>query len=297
MRRAALLIAAMVLGATVLGASLEARAQDLSDLPPSTTTGIPLTSGVEQQRPFWRGSGETRFFFASTTDVGAIFLRPMAHVGYGKPHYRWIGLDFGSGLSLGTVSGYAGLRGVYPGVLDVRVGAHYQHPTGQRYLPRQESYIREDLDHSEFGRGAYIAAEAEIASALPIPSGSLIAVLTGMYIGNVPDDANVFVQAQRVVLEPPWLWRGRLGYLYHFGWEGTMKLGVTAEIIHLVKREDFVIRAGPVLSVALTHHLEALAAAMIVARSPDSLGLSGADLGQLGLRYRWATGDAWAAFP
>jgi len=36
---------------------------------------------------------------------------------------------------------------------------------------------------------------------------------------------------------------------------------------------------------------------MIVAYSPDTLGLIGADLGQLGLRYRWATGDRFPEFP
>jgi len=29
----------------------------------------------------------------------------------------------------------------------------------------------------------------------------------------------------------------------------------------------------------------------------DQLGVVGADLGQLGLRYRWASGDRWSDFP
>jgi len=36
---------------------------------------------------------------------------------------------------------------------------------------------------------------------------------------------------------------------------------------------------------------------MVVAVSPDELGLVGADLGQLGLRYRWASNDRWPDFP
>jgi hypothetical protein len=52
-----------------------------------------------------------------------------------------------------------------------------------------------------------------------------------------------------------------------------------------------------VLTLSLTHHLDAIGAVMIVAASPDQLGLLGADLGQLGLRYRWSTGDRWPEFP
>ena len=47
----------------------------------------------------------------------------------------------------------------------------------------------------------------------------------------------------------------------------------------------------------LTHHLDAAASIMAVAWSPDSLALLGTDIGQFGLRYRWATGDPFPEFP
>lgn len=288
-----------LLAASLAALTLVARtasAQGIADLPPGAQATNPLTEGIEQTRPFWRGSGPTRAFFASTIDVGTIYMLPRAHFGYGKPHFRWIGGEIGSGISLGSVRTYAGIRGSMPG-LDIRLGARYEHPLSQTYLPRQEAYDEEELDQPGLSRGAFLAAEAEVITAIGVPSGSIIGVVTGMHVSQVPEGLNLFETSTRVVMEPPWMWRMRLGYLYHLGWQGTMKLGVAGEVIHLVEREAFTVRAGPAISVALTHHLEALAAMMIVVHGPDTLGLAGADLGQLGLRYRWATGDAWAAFP
>ncbi len=76
-----------------------------------------------------------------------------------------------------------------------------------------------------------------------------------------------------------------------------MKLGAAAEMIHVPLRSMIVVRAGPLVSVGLTHHLEVNGGLMIVAASRDDIGLPAADVGQLALIYKWATGDRWAEFP
>jgi len=291
-RRAWLLI--LVLAALLLPRT--ARAQDPADAPPATNQSDAITTGLEQRRPFWRGSGGERPFFAATLDGGALYLRPRAHIGYGRPHFQWVGAEVGTGLSLSGVTGYAGLRGVFP-YLDLSIGARYESPRDQAFLPRQDSFVREELELTTLPQARYVVGQVEAASAIPFPGGNIVAVASGYYISNVPDDLLVFEQSLRVVSDAPWMWRGRLGYLYHLGWLGTMRVGALAEFIHLVGRKDFVIRTGPALSVSLTHHLEATAQVLLVAQSPDSLGLRGADLGRLGLRYRWALGDNWADFP
>lgn len=278
-------------------ASRPARAQDVADLPPGTGTGDTLSEGLENQRPFWSGSGPSRPFFASTLEGGALFVRPTAHLGYGKPFHRWFGVDGGASLALGGVRMFGGVHAVVPKWGDLTIQARYEHPRNEFWLPPQETYIREDLELQSTGRQAYVVGEAEYRGAWSVPGGNLAAVVTGYYVGNVRDDFYVFERGLRVVLDPPWMWRGRLAYLYHLGWLGTMRLGAAVELIHLVNRNTAVVRAGPAISVSLTHHLDAVGAAMIVARSPDQLGLIGADLGQLTLRYRWATGDRWAEFP
>jgi hypothetical protein len=59
----------------------------------------------------------------------------------------------------------------------------------------------------------------------------------------------------------------------------------------------YVGRAGPVLGVAITRHLDARATVLLVVASRDRIGLDGADFAQLGLRYRWASGEPRPAFP
>ncbi|MEM1032960.1 MAG: hypothetical protein AAGN82_21620 [Myxococcota bacterium] len=287
--RLALLLAVLTGAPTV-------RAQDPADVPPATNQSAAITTGLEQRRPFWRGSGRTRPFFAATLDGGALYLRPTAHFGYGRPHFEWVGAELGTGLSLGGLTAYAGLRGVFP-YLDLSVGARYEAPRNQAFLPRQPSFLREELELTTLPQSRYVVGQVEGASAIPFPGGNLLLVASGYYLSNVPDDFLLWEQSLRVVSDAPWMWRGRLGYLYHVGWLGTLRVGATAEFIHLVGRGEVVVRTGPALSVSLTHHLEAHAAALLVVSSPDALGLRGADLGRLGLSYRWALGDRWAEFP
>jgi hypothetical protein len=284
-------IAALGIAIGWFAAAPEARAQDPADLPPDTGSDA-LRAGTEQRRAYWRGTGPVRPFLASVIELGAFHVRPWLQAGYGKPHYEWFGAEIYQSMSVSGGRSYAGIRGTWP-YIDVRGGWRYEFPTSTYLMPRKDSYEREDMENPAFGRSTYLAAEAELSGTIPVPNGSIIAVAT---LG-VPDDRLLLEQALKVVTEPPWMWRARVGYLYHFGWQGTLRLGVSAEVIHPIRRQDVVVRAGPLMSAALTHHLEANAAIMVVAYSPDSLGLAGADLGQIGLRYRWATGDRFPEFP
>ncbi len=56
-------------------------------------------------------------------------------------------------------------------------------------------------------------------------------------------------------------------------------------------------RVGPPVAVSLTHHLDAVAATAFSIESKDKIGLESAEIGQVSLRYRWATGDRWPQFP
>ena len=285
----------LVLIVVLLLLATPAQAQDAADLPASTPSGG-ATVGVEQRQPYWKGSGKNRWFGAANFDAGVVNFRPMFALGYGKPHYRWTGLELGGNVSLSGIRYYSGISGVLPGI-SLRVGASYQNATQQHYLQPQDTYKREELETELTGKQTYVSGEAELTASWPMPGGSMLAVLSGYAIGEVPDPFYIFEQSLKLVVAPPWLWRGRLGYLFHIGWAGSMKFGAAAEVLHVPNREAIIVRAGPIVSVALTHHLEVSGAAMIVAASPDNLGIVGADLGQLGIRYRWATGDRWAEFP
>jgi len=280
----------------LIGTAAVSEAADPADVPPLQGGTSALRSGVESRRPYWQGSGTNRPFVSATFDLGVLYWQPTMAVGYGKPHYQWFGAEIYATGSQSGGRGYAGLHGQLPG-LDLRVGARYEFPIGQGFLPPQDAYERDDLDNRHLGLARYLAAQAELGGWVELFGGTLFAVASGYALVGVPADRYVFEESLRVVAAPPWLWRARAGYLAHIGWLETMQLGGAAEAIHSVGRGKLLVRAGPVISVALTHHLEAIGVAMFVAASPDRLGLIGAEFGQLGLRYRWATGDRWPEFP
>lgn len=286
--------AGLALSAICLAPS--ARAQDIADPPPPQSLGMALRQGLTGALPFWRGSGPWRPFAAASLDAGVVFFRPTLQLGYGKPHWQWFGLEAYAAVNQSAGSEYVGIAGALPNV-SARAGLRYDFPVNQRLLPRLPAYNREDLQHQQGPRSRYVVAEAEIAGAFMIPGGAVLGVLTGYAMPFVRDGYNVFEESLRVVVEPPFVWRGRLGYLYDVDSDGTMRIGMAAEVIHIIERGSVVVRSGPALSIRLTHHLDAIGAAMIVVESPDRLGLVGADFGQIGLRYRWATGDNWAEFP
>jgi hypothetical protein len=287
--------AAVAAALAVLGWATPAQAQDFTDLPPPQGGGEGLTTGVAQARPYW-GSGRHRWFLASQMELGALYFRPRLQAGWGKPHFEWFGAEAASSVTISGARLYAGLQGVLPN-FGLRLGARYESPFQQHLLPRQHEYDRFELEVSDTPRGIYIAAEAEATANWPAPGGNMFAVLSGFHISGVPDQYNVWDLNLKQAVEPPWLYRARLGYLFHVGWIGSMRIGAAAEIIGMPLRDTAAVRAGPIITVSLTHHLQGVAAVMLVARERDSFGVRGADLGQLGLVYRWATGDRFAEFP
>jgi hypothetical protein len=130
-----------------------------------------------------------------------------------------------------------------------------------------------------------------------LPVGSIGGLVDAYYILGVPDGFYLFEDQLRVIVDPPFVGRARLSYLAAIGDPQTFRVGGLAELIYNPGRQYFNVRIGPAVAVSLTHHLEAVASVAISVANPDEIGISGADLGQIGLRYRWATGDLWPEFP
>jgi hypothetical protein len=271
-----------------------ALAQDPSDSGPSTG-GSELVLDSAAARPYWSG-GLPRWFISAQLEGGFFYIRNQMAAGYGKPHWRWIGLETQGRASGGMGSEYIGLRAALPEA-DLRLGARYVFATDQAYLEPQSSFDRDDLRIPEVPQSHYLQLEAEVSGSLSFFGGTLFG-LAGLYrMTGIPDGYFVFDETLHVVVDPPWTWRARGGHLLKFGAQGGLRIGMAAEIIGLPGREEMVVRTGPQLAVILTHHLDAAASIMAVAWSPDNLALLGADIGQFGLRYRWATGDPFPEFP
>ncbi len=287
-------LAGAALGVAFLAAG-QVSAQELSRLPPGQFSDSGLRTGIGSRRPYW-SAGEPRAFFATVFDFGGISGRVEADLGYGKPHYTWAGLETGASLSLRGVTEYAGMRTVLPFGF-IRLAGRFFEATSQKLILPRPVITRPMLDVSEGPRSAYGAIDGEVSFDIPLPLGAIGVLASAHGIFPTQDHYYVFEESLRVVTAAPFLWRGRLSYLAGVGDPPTLRVGGVAEVVHDPSRDAVTLRTGPAITVSLTHHLEAVGVAAFTFFGPDEIGLAGADLGQISLRYRWATGDLWPDFP
>ncbi|WP_438007735.1 hypothetical protein WME89_02750 [Sorangium sp. So ce321] len=291
------LAAAAALAAVALVPAL-ARAQDPADLPPPASDPPSAPSGIDlpQKRSYWARSAGARPFVSALLELGVIYFRPSLALGVGKPHWSWLGIEGYSSVSPSGGAEYVGLRAALPR-LEIRGGARYAFSTSQYFLQPRASYTRRETELMQGPRARYVAGEVEVSGSIPLLGGSLFGVATGYAVLGTPEGYYLYEEALHTVMKPPYLYRARLGYMGELDRYGELRLGAAAEVLGNPGRDSRIVRVGPVLAISLTHHLDAVGTVMVVAATPDRLGLLGADLGQLGLRYRWSTGDRWPEFP
>jgi hypothetical protein len=254
---------------------------------PSSTPSAP--GGTEQAvvaRYF--ELGRVRPFFALTAEAGYGYVKPRFAFGYGRPFWSWIGVEVYPLTSLNGVGGYGGINLSLPGFA-FRSGARYYYPFSRTALEPAVRFDRSDLDILRGPKGDYMTLEAELTGTIPLFAGSLFAVLTAYRTALVQRDHFLFEDSLRAVMKPPYIGRGRLGYLLAVGVDGALRIGPAADVIVLPGRDFAILRAGVLGSVLISPSLEAQASFIPVIMSRDNLGLLGGDFGQLGVRYRWAT--------
>ena len=233
--------------------------------------------------------GRPRTFLATTLDVGWTYLRPRASLGYGKPFVSWFGIDANPIVSGNGLGMYGGLRLALPR-FDLRVGPRYVRAFNRNYLNKQNSYNRLDLDSTIGDPAAVLTFEAEFEASVPAGPGDIIGLGSVSYVTGVPKGQLVFEETLRVIVNPPLVWRGRLGYVVRFGSARQHSLGVVAELLDVPGRDDSkTMRAGPVVRIVLSRRVEVRGSFVPTIVSPDHLGLVGGDFTELGFRYRWAT--------
>ena len=251
--------------------------------------GAQVQDDVPAEPSHW-ADARARWFFSATLELGFPYARPKLAAGRGRPHWEWVGAE---GLPIVTTEGaglYGGFRGQVPH-LDVRFGARYFAPFERSLLDVRESYGRLDIEQDDGPNGGYTAYEAELASDVDLFAGRLFTVLTGYYVPDMHRGFYLYEESLKVVMAPPWVWRGRVGYAFAFGADGKTHAGPAVDVIGLPGREETVIRAGVVAVSAISSTVDLQATFVPVIASPDSIGLAGADFGHLGVRWRWATGQ------
>lgn len=296
LRKIATCAAAAIL---VLFSASTARAEQ--EPPPSPTAQPTATTEAElpnaqktlenpdQTGSYW-SRGPVRNFVATSIDVGYLYFRPRLILGYGRPFWRAIAFEANPEVSASQLSAFAGIRGTLPYV-NLRVGGRYVFAFQHYFLADQPKYDRLALQSQAFTRSKYIAGEAELNGTLPVGFGALLATGNVTYITGVPAGLNVYEEILRIIVKPPLVWRGRVGYAIRLGVEGKISLGLVAEMLGSQGRAPTV-RAGFIGSAALSDHVEVLGWLVPPIIGPDTIGIAGGDFGQLGIRYRAATGQA-----
>jgi len=290
MKTHALRLAALLL---VVASSPTALAQEppLAPAPtPSRPPPAPETATVECPRchPGHWWEEPTRPFISLRLDAGYLYLKPRFSFGYGKPFTFWGGLDVAPLVTPDAAGGYSGLR-LQVDWFEIRAGARYEHAFLRQFLSPKSSYDLIDLSEFTNHPSGYFDLEAEVGAAIPAGPGNVLVTGTVESIQGVTSGYYVFDETLHVVVNPPWVYRGRLGYAVRFLPEKNAQVGVVGEVIDIPNRQDQVYRAGFIATFDVDDHLQAIATVLAPIVTPDSLGLLGADYTELGIRYRWAT--------
>jgi hypothetical protein len=235
------------------------------------------------------GDGPARGFMSTTVDLGFVYFRPRVALGYGKPFTSWVGIEGNPIVTNSELAVYGGLRLELP-YFDLRAGPRFFRAINHTYLPDQPSFTRLELDTSSGRVATATTYEVEMDLSLPLGPGAVVGRGSGSYVTGVPAGDDVFEETLHVIVRPPWLWRGRLGYVVRFGAYTQHSIGVIGEILDVPMRPDGVtVRAGPIIRFVLSRRVELRGSFVIPIVSPDSIGIVGGDFGELGVRYRWAS--------
>jgi hypothetical protein len=235
------------------------------------------------------GFAPPRAFVSTTVDVGFVYLRPRVAVGYGRPFTSWVGIEANPIVTSGELAVYGGVRLELP-YFDFRLGPRFFRAFDHTYLDDQPSFTRLELETSNGPQATATTYEAEVELSVPVGPGSIVGRGSVSYVTGVPDGQDVFEETLHVIVRPPWVWRGRLGYAFRFGAYNQHSIGLIGEVLDVPRRDDAVtVRAGPLLRFVLSRRVELRGSFVVPLVSPDSIGIVGGDFAELGVRYRWAS--------
>lgn len=239
--------------------------------------------------------GVPRWFVSSKTDLGAIYAKPYFSVGYGLPHWIWVGADLNAITTTEFTQVYGGVRASSP-ILDFAFGARDTYSYSKTFLEPRATFVADDVYGS--GKNArYWAWEAEGVGIVPLPHSAILFNYIAVGTIDVPENRYVYDESYRVIVAPSFFQVFRTAVVLRLLREDTLRIGVLAELITSTGRSSNVFRMGPAGALQLTDHLEMLGTLSVALSSPDRLGIALGAYGVAGFRYRWATGESAPKWP
>ena len=230
-----------------------------------------------------------RTFVATTVDIGFVYLRPRLSLGYGRPFTQWIGIDANPIAAQNGLGAYAGVRVEVPH-LDLRLGPRYFASFNHTYLLTQPSYSRLELESNAGDPSRTLTLEAELDLNFRLGPGRLFLRGSASYVSGVPEGYSAYEETLHIIVDPPFVWRARLGYAFSFGARKQHSIGGAVDLLDVPKRDDSrTIRVGPIVRLALSRRVDVRGSFIFTVVSPDRIGLAGGDFTELGIRYRWAS--------
>ena len=122
--------------------------------------------------------------------------------------------------------------------LDWRIGGRYFSSFEHTYLPPRSSYDRIDFERNVSGKANTLTWESELDLSMQLGPGRIFLRGSLSYVTGVPDGKYVFEETLHVIVEPPWVWRSRIGYSYVFGSHGQHSVGPAVDFLDVPGRED-----------------------------------------------------------
>ncbi len=231
--------------------------------------------------------GEPRLFVSSSIDVGFLYLRPRFALGWGKPHASWLGVEANPIIAGVGAGGYGGLRAQIPEI-GFRIGARYFYSWYRSLLIPGDYYDRQSIE-LHIDAAQYVSLEAEASTATRLGPGVLSTEVAATAVVGLPEDRWVFEETIRVIVAPPWVFRGRISYGFETGPDDMLRIGPAVDVIWVPGRPSWTVRLGLIVRVRVFEDLEVRGTFVPTLSSPDNLGLAGGDFGLLGVRWNWAS--------
>lgn len=281
----------------ILALTTPAVADDVDKFMPQDSEALENegAKGGAEDRPengYW-SVGRPRWFLAARPELGTPYAKPYISLGYGMPHWLWLGVDVNAIVTLEMAQAYAGVRAASP-ILDLAFGIRDTWSFDKNFMlpvPGQR-YTRGDVLDGPGDRARYWAWEAEAVGVIPLPYAGLVANVIVVRTLDVPEDRYVYDESYRAIVAKPLFVTLRFAAVARFLNEYAVRVGVLTEHVFETGRPEPIWRVGPIASVMITDHLEAMAGVTMAVASPDDLGLALSTYGIAGVRWRWATGEA-----